>query len=113
MPNEPARVKASKRPRYRYVLVRFHDLPPGFSRQDAIDALRNVEVESEAPWLTRFNGEFGILRIARGREKALVKRLREPLVSAKTGTLLRLEPLLTSGSIAGLHRRHGAPAIPR
>lgn len=99
-PKPTPRVKANQRPRYRYLLVEFQ--PEGLDRNEVIRRLRDLVPADPAPWLTRFNGRHGILRVPRGKER----RLRESLERAHGS--LRARPLLTSGTIAGLERRHGA-----
>lgn len=109
---EAPRSKPSQRPRYRYVLARFHDLPLGFARPDLIQLLRQVPVGGEPPWLTRYNGEYAVLRVARGREKSLVSALQAPL-RLGGGAAVRAEALSTSGSLAALHRRYRHLEFPR
>lgn len=113
MPAEAPRVKPSKRPRYRYVLVRFAGLSRQTQRHEVIAALRAVDVDGESPWLTRFSGEYGILRISRGREARLRQRLAKPVRFPPDNRTLRVETLLTSGSIAGLDRHHGSARLAR
>lgn len=92
------RPKANQRPRYRYLWVEFD--PAGLDRNEVIRRLRLQLPPAVAPWLTRYDGRFGILRVARG-EETMARRELERM----TGSL-SARPLSTSGTIAGLERRH-------
>lgn len=92
-------MRPSQRTRYRYLLVEFR--PAGLPRNELIRRLRGLLPPEDPPWLTRYDGRLGVLRTARGREVELRRRL-----EALEGPL-KAAPLLTSGTIAGLERRHG------
>lgn len=98
-PKQTPRVKAHERPRYRYLLVAFE--PAGLDRNEVIRRLREAAGMEPPPWLTRYDGRHGIVRVARGLER----RLREALERSQGP--FRASPILTSGTIAGLERRHG------
>ena len=97
MPTE--RAESSRRPRYRYLLFRVR--PPALTRAQFVQALRRVG-GSEGAWLTRFDGEHGILRCPRGEEGRATRLLTEGLRTV--GVVV--ETLSTSGTIAALERRH-------
>lgn len=98
MPTEP--VAPIRRPRYRYVL--FHVKSGGpLSRADFVQALRRAG-GAERAWLTRYSGDYGILRCPRGDEETAKRLLTDRL--APLG--IRVETLSTSGTIAALERRH-------
>lgn len=98
MPSEP-RPKPSRRPRYRYVLVRVEPGGSAVTRPRLIELLRERLPPSAEPWVTRYNGEHAVLRVARGQEKAV-----QGALEAEQGAV-RFRPLSTSGTIAGLERR--------
>lgn len=108
--NPEGRPKPSKRPRYRYVAFRVHaptDAHP--DRDEMIQAIQSTadrqDLRSIEPWLTRFNGEYGILRCLRGHEKPAARLLESVKEAGADGKRVRIEPLSTSGTIAGLQRK--------
>lgn len=104
--NPEGRPKPSKRPRYRYIAFQVHaDERP--DRERMIRAIQQTadrhDLRPIEPWLTRFNGEYGILRCLRGGEQA-ARRLLDAIHEVD-GTAVRVEPLSTSGTIASLQRK--------
>ncbi len=88
---------STRRPRYRYVLVEAIK-PPGPSREDLVRLLQTRAPAGIGIWLTRYDGEWGIVRVARDGLAAARKFF-------DSGTL-PVRAVLTSGSIAGLQRKH-------
>lgn len=103
------RPKPSHRPRYRYIAFRVHakqDARP--DREAMIHAIQRTadrhSMRQAEPWLTRFNGEYGILRCLRGHESAAARLLEAISAVGDDDAPVRVEPLSTSGTIAGLKR---------
>jgi len=105
--------KPSQRPRYRYIAFRVEGLAgeTGFKRHDVINAVQktfeNEEAQRAQPWLTRFNGEYGILRVRRGTETHAAEILLglKPIVHQGQEISVRVTTLSTSGTIASLNRK--------
>jgi len=98
MSPEAVRIKPSKRPRYRYVL--FEVKGPEVSRPRLLELMRRAHGNEAGPWLTRFDGRHGVLRLPRQTTKDWLTRW--PAAMAKVG--VEVLTLTTSGSIAGLGR---------
>lgn len=95
------RAKPSARPRLRYILFKLES--PGLSRNDLINALRRAGGSGGLEvWLTRYDGEHGVLRTLRGQEDAGIRLLEEGLQQVG----LKATCLSTSGTIAALERRY-------
>lgn len=108
-PKPEPRPKPSQRPRYRYVAFRLHSQGETWPDREAMiraiqDTTERLEMRDAEPWLTRFNGEYGILRCLRGHEKAAARLLEAITAVGPEDTPVRVEPLSTSGTIAGLNR---------
>lgn len=110
-PKPEPRPKPSKRDRYRYVAFRLRsDAEARPSRNAMISAIQGTADEQglrdAEPWLTRFNGEHGILRCLRGHEKDAVRLLRSiDTIPDEETVRVRVETLSTSGTIASLQRK--------
>lgn len=100
MPPERTRERPSQRTRFRYILFRLETAGPAPDRAALIRELQRRLPADEEPWLTRYDGELGVLRVLRGTETAA----REHLAATKGGPLA-FTPLLTSGTIASLERQ--------
>lgn len=87
----------TRRPRYRYVLVEAIS-PPGPSREELVRVLQTRAPPGIGIWLTRYDGHWGIVRVAR-----------DGLDAARAffdSGSVPVRGILTSGSIAGLQRKH-------
>lgn len=87
----------TRRPRYRYLLVEVNS-PPGPHREDLVRMLQTRAPAGIGIWLTRYDGQWGIVRVAR-----------DGLSAARAlfdSGILPVRAVLTSGSIAGLQRKH-------
>jgi RNase P/RNase MRP subunit POP5 len=74
--------------------------------QDAGRATHGAAFENETgAWLTRYNGTRGILRCKHSARDAIVAAL-EAVRTAPDGTLLRLVPFATSGTLRSLIDKH-------
>lgn len=107
-PKPEPRPKPAHRPRYRYIAFRVHaDTRP--DRDTIIQAIQRTAdrhgLRAAEPWLTRFNGEYGILRCLRGHQKDATRLLEAIDTVGDEETAVRVEPLSTSGTIASLQRK--------
>ena len=87
----------TRRPRYRYLLVEATS-PPGPNREELVRMLQTRAPPGIGIWLTRYDGQWGIVRVARDGLKAA-----RALFDSGA---LPVRAVLTSGSIAGLQRKH-------
>ncbi len=95
-PDAPAE-RSSGRPRYRYLLVQV-TADPAPSRDELVRVLQTRAPLDTGLWLTRYDGSWAIIRVFRGAEQAV-----RDFVEAGG---LPVRSVLTSGSIAGLQRKH-------
>lgn len=96
-PPEQESPASTRRPRYRYILVELTPTP-GPSREDLVRILQSCGPPGIGLWLTRYDGTWGIVRVAR-----------DGLDGARSffaSGAVPLRSVLTSGSIAGLQRKH-------
>jgi RNase P/RNase MRP subunit POP5 len=96
-PAETDEPRPTRRPRYRYILVETTKAP-GPSREDLVRLLQSRAPPGIGIWLTRYDGEWGIVRVARDGLPAARSFLDSGSVPVRAA--------LTSGSIAGLQRKH-------
>jgi RNase P/RNase MRP subunit POP5 len=110
--NERTRPRPSQRDRYRYIAFRLTtDDDRAVRRDDMIrtiqDATRTHDAAGAEPWLTRFDGTRGILRVLRGNEtqgRNVLDSITEIRVQ-DVGVPVHVSCLLTSGTIASLQRK--------
>ena len=96
-PRDTEDARPSRRPRYRYLLVQ-STVTPGPPRDELVRLLQARAPPNIGVWLTRYDGEWGIVRVDRGGL--------DPARRFLDSGSVPLRSVLTSGSIAGLQRKH-------